>query len=107
MSAYVSDATISIEGGGASFVLRFAGEFDLESSALIDGAADKIEGAHAVVVDFTEVTSFDSAALAALLRLRERLSNPVGLVLYGPSPRVRRVFEAAGVDGRLAIADAA
>jgi anti-anti-sigma factor len=107
MSAYVSDATISIEGGGASFVLRFAGDFDVESGALIDGAADTIEGAHAVVVDLTEVSLFDSAALAALMRLRERLSNPVGLVLYGPNPRVRRTFEVAGLDRRLAIADAA
>lgn len=107
MSAYVSDATISIEGGGASFVLRFAGAFDLGSAELIDGAADTIDGAHAVVVDLTEVTVLDSAALEALMRLRDRLSNPVGLVLYGPSPRVRRVFEVAGLDRRLAIADAA
>jgi anti-anti-sigma factor len=103
----MSDATISIEGGGASFVLRFAGEFDLESGALIDAAADTVDGAHAVVADLTEVTVFDSAALTALMRLRDRLSNPVGLVLYGPSPRVRHVFEVAGLDRRLAIADAA
>lgn len=107
MGAYVSDATISIEGGGASFVLRFAGAFDLESGALIDGAADQVEGAHAVVVDLTEVTVLDSSALEALMRLRGRLSNPVGLVLYGPSPRVRHAFEASGLDRQLAIADAA
>ncbi|HZR95560.1 MAG TPA: STAS domain-containing protein [Gaiellaceae bacterium] len=99
--------SIDVEGDEASAVIRLAGEFDLYNAPALADALERVSAAHAVVVDLTDVTFLDSTVLASLVRLKREMSEPGGLVLYGPSRDVRRAFRVSGLDRYFAIADAA
>jgi anti-sigma B factor antagonist len=97
---------IDVEGDEASAVIRLAGEFDLYNVNELAAVVDRFENAHAVVVDLTRVTFIDSTVLGCLVRLSRGLAKPGGLVIYGPTPNVRRAFSVSGLDRYFAITDA-
>jgi anti-anti-sigma factor len=99
--------TIDVEGDQASAVIRLSGEFDLHNVNELAAVVDRLANAHAVVVDFTNVTFIDSTVLGCLVRLSRGLASRGGLVIYGPTPNVRRAFSVSGLDRYFAIADAA
>lgn len=56
-------------------------------------------GASRVLVDLTEATYFDSSAIHALMRARERLqARGLELAVVCSNPTVRKIFEITGVD---------
>jgi anti-sigma B factor antagonist len=81
-------------------VVSLVGEHDLHTAPKAREELRRViaAGARAVVVDLTETTFLDSTVLSLLLGLRKELRAGGRLLLVTDEPRVRRVFEIAGVD---------
>lgn len=55
---------------------------------------------HTLLIDLAEVTFIDSSTIAVLVRLRNLAQGPdKKLLLVGPSPRLLRVLDLAGLRG--------
>jgi anti-sigma B factor antagonist len=89
-----------------SVCLRVQGELDLAAASDLRQACEVVEcglgPGVSVVVDLAELRFIDAAGLGALVRLRNRVrAAGAELTVVDPSPRVRRVFEHAGLGGIL------
>lgn len=85
--------------------LTVAGEIDAHSAPLI---AEAISAApdERLVIDLSGVEFVDSSGLRVLIEAhQQRDGNGRTMVLSNPSPVVRRLFEIAGVESYLDIAD--
>lgn len=83
-------------------VVRLHGELDLAYAAPVRAALLGVAGAE-VVVDLSGLNFIDASGLSALLAARREMAEQGRrLVLAGPSPQVRRVFELTGL-GRLLV----
>lgn len=73
--------------------VRVAGEVDMATADLMYKAATP-EGAHALTLDLSDVTFFDSAGIHSLIRLTSRYPDAMTVL---PSHQVRRVLDIAGL----------
>jgi anti-anti-sigma factor len=98
----VSDlARVEGERQGALCLVRVHGEVDLSNAHEVSAAIGVLMGqdAHRLVVDLSDITYLDSAGVALLLRLAERLRSrrrQLHLVVPRGSP-VRRVLDFTGL----------
>ncbi len=85
--------------------LTLAGELDLASAPGLTRCLDALQDAEDIPteIDLAEVTFLDARGLRVLIQADDRLNRPggLGLRLIRPSRAVRRMFELAGVSGRL------
>jgi anti-anti-sigma factor len=91
---------------GHRTVLEVHGEIDLDSAAGLSTAIEAAlaDGAHELWIDLTQTDFMDSTGLHLLLGTRERMRElNRRLAVVCPAGAVRRVFDLAGVDGRLAL----
>lgn len=82
-------------------IVRLRGEIDFHFIGELDAAlwVAVEESNLRLVVDLTDVSSFDSSALGTILGMRRRLLNMGGaLVVVAESPEAVRVFKLTGVD---------
>jgi stage II sporulation protein AA (anti-sigma F factor antagonist) len=98
-------ATIEVLRNQGSVILRVSGEFDVSSASSVYAATIRAIRLHpALEMDLSDVTFMDSSGLYVLLATGQRAERNGGrLRLLHPSPRVMRVLEAAGDDGRFDI----
>lgn len=85
--------------------LAVTGEIDAHTAPLI---ADAIAGAEPdrIVVDLSGVEFVDSSGLRVLIEAhQQRTGHGRSMVIVNPSVVVRRLFEIAGVDSYLDVAD--
>ena len=83
----------------ALFVL--AGEVDLSTVGLLyeQMAALAAEGVCHVALNMAEVTFCDSTGLSLLVTEHKRTESMGGeLIIFSPSPKVRKLFEVSGLD---------
>ncbi|OZM70117.1 hypothetical protein CFN78_26970 [Amycolatopsis antarctica] len=95
--------------GAATTVLEVTGEVDLSTAdqlaEAIDAAAsaDEVE---LVTVDLAGVSFMDSAGLRVLVSgMKQADARGAKLVVAGPQPQVRKVFELTGLDEVLGLAN--
>jgi anti-sigma B factor antagonist len=86
--------------------IAFSGEIDFTGRAGFRARLAALEEAGTAIVDLSDVTYMDSSAVAELLFLRraraqQGLSAPRVVV----GPRIRRLFEIAGLQGILPLFD--
>ena len=103
--------TVQIRRGGSRVVIDIVGDFDLRtahepydavSALLADG-----ERISEVVVDLQGVGFVDSTGLGGLVRLQhEARQHDTALVLRGPGPRLRQLFEITGLAQEFTIEEA-
>ena len=90
---------------GGLRVLRASGELDvLGVTPLLESVDDLVKGAHAVVLDLSAVTFFDSSGVR-LVDVLSRRSAEAGAsfrVVAPPGSRSRRVLELVGLADELA-----
>lgn len=89
-----------------SVCVRLQGELDLATAPDLWKACEVLEGRlepHlCVFVDLAELQFLDAAGLGALVRLRNRVrAAGADFSVLDPSPRVRAVFEHAGLGSML------
>jgi len=85
-------------------IAGFTGEIDFTAREEIRAKLAPLSDAEAAIVDLSAVTYMDSSALAEILyvqRGRDR-SGRAGMRVVA-SPAVRRLFEAAGLNGLLPV----
>ena len=83
-----------------TFVVAAGGDVDLYAAPELERvlAGALAEGAARLVVDLSEATFVDSAALHVFLRAARQLDRKAGeLIVVVPDPNVRKVFEITGV----------
>jgi anti-anti-sigma factor len=81
--------------------LRVAGELDISNvSALAEALEEEIGAGEDVTLDLRDVTFVDSTGLQVLFRAARRLEGRGRLILVGPQPRVRTLFQYVLLDGR-------
>ena len=82
--------------------LAVGGELDLSTSPQLTQALDEAASAgEDIVLDVTGLTFIDSTGLRVLLGTTERLPDTRRLILRGTQPQVVRVFEIAGLLGKI------
>jgi anti-anti-sigma factor len=87
--------------------LDLRGEARLEEIPHLRGAARGLleGGAKSLLVGTSKLEFVDSASIGAFLELDGECRTRGGtLVVYGPSPRLRRVIADTGLDGRFRVA---
>ena len=76
-------------------IVVFAGDYDVGGKASLRSLLDGVAEIPDLILDFREVTFFDSTCVTELLRMqtiRITKSLPRGTILMGKSP-IRRLFE--------------
>ncbi len=86
-------------------IAGFTGEIDFTAREALRAKLAPLAEAQAAIVDLSAVTYMDSSALAELLYV-QRTRNRSGrtAICVVPSAAVRRLFDAAGLDGILSVA---
>lgn len=82
-------------------ILSLVGEIDLGSApkmySMIWQSSDK--GRSSLIINMDKLDFMDSSGLQLLLRLREKLkSKKQSVVLVGPRPHIKRLFQLTGFD---------
>jgi anti-sigma B factor antagonist len=94
--------SVSLEDGadGPRTVVRLAGEADATTSALAEVLnAEAARKPRLLLVDASELTFIDSAALHDIVRAHRRLlADGCQLALTSPGPQVARVLQLTGLD---------
>jgi anti-sigma B factor antagonist len=98
----VTELSVSVETRepGSPIVVRLAGEADVTTTALADVlAAETAKKPRLLLVDVSELTFIDSAALEEFSRANRRLRADGGrLALVGPTGPVARIIELTALD---------
>lgn len=82
-------------------IVGLAGDIDLSATVAVRAAFHEVtsDGWNRVLVDLTDVTFIDSAALGLLIGLQRRCRAADGsLVLVNPQPVVERILATTGLD---------
>lgn len=97
------DARLLARGSRPTVVVR--GYVDLSTGPALAAAIDAAMSAGPrIELDLRETTFMDSAGVVVLLDAHLRLGQvPEAIVLFDPSPPVRRILELAAVEDRFAI----
>jgi anti-sigma B factor antagonist len=94
--------SVHVEGGESTprTVVRLVGEADATTQALADVLiAEAAKKPRVLLVDASELTFIDSAALHVLVQAGRKLSANGGrLALVSPGPQVARVLQLTGLD---------
>ena len=100
----VTCAPIVVERLGKINLIHVLGELDIsncsELTAAIDAAGTSNEGA--IVIAFVECTYVDTSGLAALVAAHRKYGPRLHVVVQNES-KIRRMFEATGLDRALLI----
>jgi anti-anti-sigma factor len=100
----VSGAELTSSRDGDRLVIRVAGEVDFANVEELYGAlADVPADVALVVLDLTGLDFMDSMALAAILEAEMRAEERGAELRLVCGAAARRVIDAAGLDGRLAV----
>lgn len=84
--------------------MRVAGEVDMATSPDLESALERTRPDGKVVIDLTKCDFLDSAAIRVILTGIARCESAGGsMSLVASDPRVLRVLEIAGLDGRIPI----
>jgi len=97
----------SVDGKGIALV-EIEGEIDARTAADLDKALSDLlaQGHSRLVLDFTQLGYISSAGLTALLRAQRAARDLGGEVrLFGLNDHVLKVFEMAGFNQMLSLAD--
>ena len=89
-------------------MLALSGEVDVSNTPQVREAGLKLlsDGARKLVVDLSGIEYMDSAGLGTLVGLQKRLREVGGaMVIAGPQPRVRRLFDITGLDQIFAVCE--
>lgn len=84
---------------GDCLVMRWAGELDMATEAVVDRAvSDVLETGRRIVIDLTGVTFIDCSTLRVLRKLRARLEGTdlTATLVVGGNALVQRFLELAG-----------
>ncbi len=97
---------VTTDRRGCQYVLRVAGEMDLDSCPRLDAALEVPPGCTSVLLDVSEVSFMDSSGLNLLLRLRLRLQRTgMALALVGLAGQPRGLFDLVGAHEVFGTAD--
>jgi len=92
---------------GSTLIVRMAGELDHHAAEILRTKIDaklKREGVRDLLFDFQKVQFMDSSGLGMVLGRYKLVSAQGGKVLAcGLNPRVKRIFEMAGLQKRIII----
>ena len=89
--------SLEIEAGDAGYIVRLAGEIDLETAPKVRDELAALTGD--LVVDLTDVTFVDSQTIGLLIsEHKRRVAAGERLVVTGSSPMALRAFQICGVD---------
>lgn len=97
-----SHFTIDVERHGADVLVRLSGDLDTATAGVVGTllGVDADGPDRTVVVDLGGVSTYDSAALAALLRIRQALDEGAAtMTIQSPPPSVLKLAPLAGLDG--------
>jgi anti-anti-sigma factor len=95
------DLTLRVEDAGGCLVGRLSGATDLSNAAQLEGQVRNVVelGERHLVVDLSETTFLDSAALAALVSAHHRATVLGGSIrLAGAKGPVRRILAVTRLD---------
>jgi anti-sigma B factor antagonist len=98
--------SVSVDGRGATPVVRVAGEVDLATSPQLRAAlaGPPVDPSGRTIVDLCDVTFLDSTALSALVTAHVRFLDAGGdLRLVVDSPPVKRILAVTGLDQTFSI----
>jgi anti-anti-sigma factor len=88
-----------VQVDGDDRALALAGEIDLATTPMLLGRAEAVgAGEGDLTLVLTEVSFIDSQGIRAFIQLARGLEGRGRLVLSGPSPEVRNLFEIVRVD---------
>ncbi len=97
----MSDAAVRIEPGPGMVTVHLRGEIDLASADELRHRSDLAlvtNDVNTIVIDLTDVTYVGSAALGALIRIRNRaISSDKHFLLAHVPPQARRVLHLSGL----------
>lgn len=98
----MTELSVSVEDGeaGSPVVMRLAGEADVTTRALAEVlAAETARKPRLLLVDVSELTFIDSAALQEFVRAHRKLRADGGrLALVAPAGAVARIIQLTGLD---------
>lgn len=98
------DFGVEVEDVGDGSLVKVVGGVDMATSPDLESALERTRADGEVVIDLTECDFLDSAAIRVILTGIARSESAGGsMSLVAADPRVRRVLEIAGVDGRIPI----
>ena len=101
------DLTLWTERLEGAVVILVVGDLDVVTEPTFTAALRRIRlgGAPVAIVDLSEVTFLDARGLAALVRLRRRVTADAGRLGLVTPPRVLKLLHLAGLDTAFEIFD--
>jgi anti-sigma B factor antagonist len=91
---------------GSTHLVAPVGDLDAATNPAFRDAVDAALGrpGERVVIDLTDVSFMSAGAIGVIARARARLADSRGrLTVVCPSPRLRRLFDIAGISSHLEI----
>ena len=96
--------SLEITARGDATCVAAVGEIDFATMGELERTLTDLGARRPVKLDLSGVLFIDSSGLAMLLSMRNLLAEGGGmLILHAPSPKVRRVFEVAGLSAAFTI----
>lgn len=96
-----NDLTISIEDWKEWRIIRFTGNFIVNTIPLVRKHIDEIEAgaAQKIALDLTEVSAIDSATMSIILNFGTRVRRKGGVAeIIGPGEKIMNSFYRIGLD---------
>jgi anti-sigma B factor antagonist len=107
VAAWEAAAQIDVSQEGATIVLSFRGELDIEARESFESIVlAAIPTTHEVILDLGELTFCDSSGLSLLIAATDKAAAERTVLRFrNVHPTVRRVFRVTGLDEVLDILD--
>lgn len=87
-----------------AYVVRVIGDLDMATAPILEGRIASIESASRLVIDLTQCTFLDSAAVRLLMAIaRDSDTSGTPLALVASDPGILRVLEITAVDDILPV----
>ncbi len=96
--------SISVAQDGPAEVVAVSGEVDLSNCEELADAITNLNGAHAVVVDLTLCTFFDSSCLGVLVRYANQAAEAGTSFAVRANEHGRKVIELTNLTEKLGVA---
>jgi anti-anti-sigma factor len=88
------------------WLLHLSGELDLDTAPALTKVLDGLTGRGGTIgLDCADLTYMDSSGLHVILNTVGLLGERGRVVLFNPSPVVRRLIEICGLDGMIVVSD--
>jgi anti-anti-sigma factor len=104
------DLTVSIDDWGIWRIVRFSGNFIVNSIPLVRKRLDELENGNQgkVALDLSLVTGFDAAAMSIILNFHHKIVRANGnVIVIAPGEKIREAFANIGFDRAVSIFDTA